>query len=93
MDILRWTRLTKYCELSGDTRDGVNNRVRSGHWLKGVHLRRPDGGKELWVNLDAVTTMRQGRSRRILTGTGQSDGLSTQVDLNGRILAPNDQSQ
>ena len=52
--MLRWVRMKRYCELSGDTPDAVDCRLRAGHWLKDVHARRPAGSKELWVNLDAV---------------------------------------
>ena len=65
-----WVRLSKYCEVKGETRDGVSKRVRSGHWLKGVHLRRPDGSKELWVNLDAVNDWAAGRKPTHLHGNG-----------------------
>jgi hypothetical protein len=65
-----WVRLSKYCLEKGETRDGVSKRVRSGHWLKGVHLRRPDGSKELWVNLDAVNDWAAGRKPTHLHGNG-----------------------
>ena len=52
--MLRWVRLKKYCELSGDTPAAVEGRLRAGIWLRDVHARRPEGSKELWVNLHAV---------------------------------------
>lgn len=52
--ILDWVRLSRYCELTGETPAAVDNRIRAGVWLRDVHARRPDGSKELWVNLRAV---------------------------------------
>lgn len=52
--MLRWVRLNRYCELSGETADAVEKRLRSGHWLRDVHARVPQGSNSLWVNLDAV---------------------------------------
>jgi hypothetical protein len=50
---LKWVKLTKYCELSGDTVCAVRNRRKRGHWLDGRQCKRaPDGN--LWVNLIAV---------------------------------------
>lgn len=51
---LNWIKLSKYCELSGETRDAVDSRLRTGKWLRDVHARKPDGSAELWVNLRAV---------------------------------------
>lgn len=48
---IRWVRLSRYCELTGDTADAVHKRRRSGRWLDGVHSRiGPDG--KVWVNLE-----------------------------------------
>ena len=32
--MLRWVRMSRYCELSGDTPDGVDKRLRTGKWLR-----------------------------------------------------------
>jgi hypothetical protein len=53
--MLGWVRLKKYCADRGETHDAVVKRIRSGHWLNGVHARKPEGSAELWVNLDAVS--------------------------------------
>lgn len=52
--VLNWVRQRRYCEFSGDTPEIINNRVQSGIWLNGVHVRVPEGSKERWVNLRAV---------------------------------------
>ena len=31
--------MKRYCELSGDTPDAVDKRLRAGHWLRDVHAR------------------------------------------------------
>ena len=49
---VRWVRLSKYCELTGETRDMVYARKRAGIWLEGLHIRRRQG--KLWVCLPAV---------------------------------------
>ena len=50
---MKWVRLKKYCELSGDTEYAVRHRRVRGIWLDGIHARlAPD--KRLWVNLDEV---------------------------------------
>lgn len=50
---MKWVKLGKYCELSGDTACAVRNRRKRGLWLDGMQCKRaPDGN--LWVNLGAV---------------------------------------
>jgi hypothetical protein len=50
---LKWGRLQKYCELSGDTPDAVHARRRKGEWIKDIQCRlAPD--RHLWVNLREV---------------------------------------
>lgn len=58
--MLRWVRIDRYVELSGDSADAVEKRLRTGKWLRDVHARRPDGSASLWVNLDAVEDWAQG---------------------------------
>lgn len=48
-----WITLTRYCELSGETRQSVHLRVSLGKWKRGVHYSAPDGGSS-WVNLPAI---------------------------------------
>lgn len=52
--MLRWVKLSKYTELSGDEPGSVHQRVQRGIWLRGVHVKHPPGSKEVWVNLAAV---------------------------------------
>lgn len=48
---VRWVRLARYCEWTGDTADAVRKRRKAGRWLDGIHCRiGPDG--KLWVNLE-----------------------------------------
>lgn len=58
---LHWVRLKRHCELSGDTPEAVRGRLKAGHWLRDIHVRRPVGSEELWVNLDAVNDWAAGR--------------------------------
>lgn len=48
-----WITLTRYCKVTGDSRQAVHLRVRSGKWQRGTHLTVPDGGSA-WVNVPAV---------------------------------------
>jgi len=50
---MKWVRLKKYCELSGDTAYAVHHRRSRGVWLDGVHTRIA-ADRRLWVNLDEV---------------------------------------
>jgi hypothetical protein len=59
--MLRWIKLSKYCAESADTVDAVDARLRAGIWLKGVHARKPEGSRELWVNLEAVNDWAEGK--------------------------------
>jgi hypothetical protein len=43
-------RLSRYCEVTGDTRDAVHARRKSGAWADGIHCHvGPD--RRLWVNI------------------------------------------
>ena len=65
---LNWLPLPKYLEQTGESADAVHKRVRSGHWLRGVHVRVPDGAKDLWVNLQAVNEWCKGEKPAHLHG-------------------------
>lgn len=65
---LQWVRLKKYCADSGDTAGGVENRLRTGKWLRGIHARVPDGSACLWVNLRAVNDWAEGKKPAHLHG-------------------------
>ena len=50
---MKWVKLKKYCELSGDTPKAVHGRRYRGDWLDGVQSRLgPDGN--LWIYLQEV---------------------------------------
>ena len=68
---LDWIKLSKYCELSGETHDAVEKRLRTGKWLRGVHARQPDGSAELWVNLRAVEDWAEGKKPAHQHGNGK----------------------
>lgn len=59
--MLNWVPLSEYCAQSNETPAAVDARLRRGHWLKGVHARKPEGAKELWINLKAVDDWAAGR--------------------------------
>ncbi|VVE74703.1 hypothetical protein PCA31118_04822 [Pandoraea captiosa] len=50
---MKWVKLKKYCELSGDTPDAVHAKRRKGQFVDGVHCRIADDGN-LWINIEAV---------------------------------------
>ena len=68
---LSWIKLSKYCEVSGETRDAVEKRLRSGKWLRGIHARQPDGSAELWINLRAVEDWAEGKKPAHQHGDGR----------------------
>ena len=51
---LEWVPINRYCEMTGESSDAVDKRVRSGHWLRDVHVRVPTGSSRMWINLEAV---------------------------------------
>lgn len=50
---MKWVKLDKYCELSGDTKQAVYFRRKTFLWKEGVQLRK-DPQNRLWVNLEEV---------------------------------------
>lgn len=51
--MIKWVKLSKYIELSGETKDSVHSKRRAGHFIDGVHTKVAEDGN-LWVNLEAV---------------------------------------
>ena len=49
---MKWVKLDRYVELSGDTADSVQSRRKAGKWLDGEQCKIVDG--RLWINLQAV---------------------------------------
>ncbi len=50
---MKWVKIKKYCEISGDTLNAVHARRKKGVWLDGVQCKLgPDGN--LWINLAEV---------------------------------------
>ena len=51
--MMKWVKLKKYCELSGDTSNAIHAKRRKGEWLDGIHCKiAPDGN--LWINIEEV---------------------------------------
>ncbi|MGI0118272.1 hypothetical protein [Zooshikella sp. RANM57] len=50
---LKWVKLAKYLELSGDTRHAFTNKQRTGVFLRDREYRTCSDGR-IWVNLEAV---------------------------------------
>jgi len=50
---MKWVKLRKYCELSGDTKDAVNAKRKNGLWAEGVQWRKAPDNK-IWINLEAI---------------------------------------
>jgi len=50
---MKWVKMNKYLAESGDTRDAVHGKRKSGMWLDGVHCKiGPDG--KVWINQKEV---------------------------------------
>lgn len=48
---LKFVRLKKYCELTGETPEAVHARRKTSQWVDGLHCEiGPD--RKLWVNLE-----------------------------------------
>lgn len=47
---LKWVKLARYCELSGETRDAVMKKRSSGVFLDGLHCKIAADGN-IWMNL------------------------------------------
>lgn len=54
MSILKWVKVQKYCELSGDTLEGVRAKRRKRIWTEGVHWSRPADGV-FYINIEEVS--------------------------------------
>ncbi|BBH14573.1 MULTISPECIES: hypothetical protein [Chromobacterium] len=50
---LEWLPQARYCEIMGDTPDGVRAKRRGGVWRENVEWRIAGDGK-VWVNIKAV---------------------------------------
>lgn len=50
---MKWIKLKKYCEISGDTSNAVHAKRKRGMWLDGIQCKvGPDGN--IWINLVEV---------------------------------------
>lgn len=52
IETMKWIKLQKYCNLSGDTSNAVHARRKKGIWLDGIHCQVRNNN--LWVNTEAV---------------------------------------
>jgi len=50
---MKWVKLSKYCELSGDTPDAVYAKNRRHIWKEGAHYRKAADGC-IWINTEEV---------------------------------------
>ena len=50
---MKWVKLCKYCEISGDTKDAVNAKRRNGIWAEGKQWRKAPDNK-IWINIEAI---------------------------------------
>jgi len=50
---LKWVKLKKYTQLTGDTESAVHSRRRSAKWIDGIHCKVLED-RNLWVNLIAA---------------------------------------
>jgi hypothetical protein len=50
---IKWIKVSRYCEITGDTPDAVYAKKRRRLWAEGVHFKKaPDGC--LWINTEEV---------------------------------------
>lgn len=83
MMAIRWVRLSRYCELSGETEHSVEHKRRTGLWRDGEHWKVAGDGK-IWIDLEAVERwvktsdmqFRQGRPQAARNGR---NGTETEI--------------
>lgn len=46
---VRWVKLSRWCDLTGDTEEAVYSRRKVGKWADGVHCKLTDN--KLWINV------------------------------------------
>lgn len=74
----KWVKLSRYCELVGDTADSVQKKIARGHWLEGVQFRTgPDGVRyfnipeiEQWVEQANLGVLAPTTKRRAWMSVG-----------------------
>lgn len=50
---MKWTKIKKYCEISGDTPNAIYAKRKKGIWLDGIQCKvGPDGN--IWINTNEV---------------------------------------
>jgi hypothetical protein len=50
---MKWVKLRRYLELSGDTEDAVQKKIARALWIEGLHFKTaPDGVR--WYNVEAI---------------------------------------
>lgn len=64
MNGLKWVKVQKYCELSGDTLEGVRAKRRRRIWIEGVHWSRPADGV-FYINVEEVSKWVENQSERL----------------------------
>ncbi|MCG9736510.1 hypothetical protein L1D51_21405 [Pseudoalteromonas shioyasakiensis] len=47
--------ISRYCELTGDTKKAVNARIQRGIWLEGIHYYVVPNMRERWVDLNEIS--------------------------------------
>ena len=63
---MKWVKLKKYCELTGDTAPSVHAKRHKGQWLDGFQSKiGPDGN--LWINLIEVEKWVEKNSQTAMT--------------------------
>jgi hypothetical protein len=68
---MKWIKLAKYCEATGDTSDAVHARRRKRQWIDGVHCQvGPDGN--LWINPEAVNRWITGEEQNASNDSARS---------------------
>ena len=52
METMKWVKVNKYCDLSGDTSEAVRARRRNQKWTEGVQWVKREGS--IWINPSEV---------------------------------------
>ena len=68
--IIRWVKLSKYCEISGDTINAVHAKRKKGMWIDGQHCVVAEDGN-LWIDLGEVEQWVKHGSHAVLANVRQ----------------------
>ena len=68
--MMKWVKLKRYCEVSGDTQSAVHAKRKKGIWIDGQHCVVAEDGN-LWIDLGEVERWVEHGSQAVLAKVRQ----------------------